>query len=44
MLLTVRSLHVQVSRAGIERLMAATGLVLDEAMASSDGTYLMLRP
>jgi hypothetical protein len=35
--------HCKVSRTAIEQLMADTGMRLDDAMASSDGTYLLQR-
>ena len=35
--------HCKVSRTAIERLMADTGMCLDDSMASSDGTYLLQR-
>ena len=36
--------HSKVTRRGVERLMQATGMTLDQSMASSDGTYLLAVP
>ena len=35
--------HSKISRAAVDRLMAATGMALDQSMGTSDGTYLLRR-